>query len=591
MEQFAQFKSEKQATVDTLNRLRNILEELNGIGVDVKHDLQKVASAINAIDSDVLRIALLGAFSDGKTSVIAAWLGKIMDDMKIDMDESSDQLAIYNPQGLPDKCEIVDTPGLFGDKQKNVDGCQVMYEDVTKRYISEAHIILYVVDATNPLKESHSTIAKWVLRDLNKLSSTVFVINKMDEVTDLTEQTLFDEQAVIKKDNLKSKLQRAANLSPEELAQLNIVCIASNPNGRGLDFWFGKPAHYESRSRINDLKEMTGRILKKNVSEILIAKTGLDVVRDVVGQKIAVARTQLNELESFAQQNQEESARIREDIQKGRREVKQLAGELFNELQAIENEMLGRLRPLSLEDIRGFLDEEIGYNEDGVGYKLHLKIKVAIDRCFDLSSAVADSISLDISHQLNSSESFLDSMGEKALSSISGALRGVSQLNPAVIKGTIFAARDVLGKVTGIAVKFKPWEATKLAGSISKWAGPAGVAVSLGSDIYKAYKANELEQQLKEVKNDISKVVKDSFKEVYDILASDDKVFEFFAPHLINFEKVVIEMNKGAEQIRTAMQKVTHISNQLSELSLPCVEHPAQFTSEYSHTCSNKGPC
>lgn len=125
-------------------------------------------------------LPLLGAFSDGKTGVVAAWLGKIMDDMKIDMDESSDRLAIYKPEGLPGQCEIVDTPGLFGDKEKTVAGEQVMYEDVTKRYISEAHLIFYVVDATNPLKESHSAIAKWVLRDLNKLSSTIFVINKMD---------------------------------------------------------------------------------------------------------------------------------------------------------------------------------------------------------------------------------------------------------------------------------------------------------------------------------------------------------------------------------------------------------------------------
>ena len=229
MEQFKQFNLDKQATVRTLHALREILGDLADIGVDVQDDLSKIASAIHTVESDVLRIALLGAFSDGKTSVIAAWLGKVMDDMKIDMDESSDRLSIYRPEGLPDLCEIVDTPGLFGDKERTIDGQQVMYEDLTKRYISEAHLILYVVDATNPLKESHSAIAKWILRDLDKLSSTVFVINKMDEVTDLTEEALFAEQAAIKKENLKTKLQRAANLNPEELARLNIVCIASNP--------------------------------------------------------------------------------------------------------------------------------------------------------------------------------------------------------------------------------------------------------------------------------------------------------------------------------------------------------------------------
>lgn len=566
MEQFKQFNIEKQVAVDALGRLRGVLAELGEIGMDVHGDVQKVDNALKSVESDVLRIALLGAFSDGKTSVVAAWLGKIMDDMKIDMDESSDRLAIYRPEGLPGQCEIVDTPGLFGDKEKTVDGTAVMYEDVTKRYISEAHLIFYVVDATNPLKESHGEIAKWILRDLNKLSSTIFVINKMDEVTDLTEQGLFDQQAAIKKDNLKSKLQRSANLSPTELDRLNIVCIASNPNGRGLEFWFAKPEHYESRSRINDLKEMTSRVLNKNVPAVLIAKTGLDVVRDLTQQKIALAKAQLDTLGSFEQQNREESTRIQQDIDRGRGEVKRLAGELFKELQAMENYLIGRLRPLSLEDVRGFLEDEIGYTDDATGYKLHLKIKTAVDRFFEQSSAVTGRISLDISRQLDSSESFLEAMSESALKSVSGTLKGISNLSPATIKATIFAARDVLGKVTGIAIKFKPWEASKLAGSISQWAGPAGAILSLGTEVYQAYKAHELEQRLIEVKKSIGTVIKNAFKDVYDLILDDEKMLESFAPQLKEFEKIVRNMRESAELIRTNRNKVAQIENRLNAL-------------------------
>lgn len=569
MEQFKQFNVNKQVAINSLESLREVLGELGRMGIEVQDDMDKIAAAIRSIQSDVLRIALLGAFSDGKTSVVAAWLGKIMDDMKIDMDESSDRLAIYKPEGLPGQCEIVDTPGLFGDKEKTVDGKQVMYEDVTKRYISEAHLIFYVVDATNPLKESHSAIAKWILRDLNKLSSTVFVINKMDGVTDLTEQALFDQQAAIKKDSLKSKLQRAANLTSQELEQLNIVCIASNPNGRSLEFWFAKPEHYESRSRINDLKAMTSRILQVNVPEVLMAKTGLDVVRDLVAKKLALAQAQLNSLKSYEQQNREESTRIQEDLNQGRGEVKRLARELFNELNSIENQMLARLRPLSLEDIRGFLDDELGYTEDGAGYKLHLKIKTVVDHFFSQSSAVTSRISLDISRQLNSSESFLDAMSEGALKSVSGALKGISNLNPSMIKGTIFAARDVLGQMTGVVVKFKPWEATKLAGAISKWAGPAGAAVALGADIYRAYKAQELEDELKQVKEAISIMIKGAFKDIYDVISHDEKMFDFFAPQLKDFEKIVSDMGDSAELIRINRDKVMRIQERLNSLALP----------------------
>lgn len=570
MEQFKQFSVEKQTVIDTLQKLSEILNELQGMGVEVEADLAKVADALKAIESDILRIALMGAFSDGKTSVVAAWLGKIMDDMKIDMDESSDQLAIYKPEGLPGQCEIVDTPGLFGDKEKTVEGTQVMYEDLTKHYISEAHLILYVVDATNPLKESHNAIVKWLLRDLNKLSSTVFVINKMDEVTDLTEQALFAEQAEIKKDALKDKLRRAAGLTPEEIAQLHIVCTASNPNGRGLQFWFGKPEQYESCSRINDLKIQTSRILQSNVPDVLIAKTGLDVVRDLVGTKVARVQTELKGLEGFEKQAREESKRIQQDIKQGRAEVKRLSGELFNELQAMENQLHGRLRPLSLEDIRSFLEDELGYTEEGVGYKLHLKIKTVIDRFFSQSSAVTNRITDDIQRQLNSSESFLEAMSVGALKSVGGALKGVSKVSPAVIKDTIFAARDLLAKVTGVVIKFKPWEASKLAGAISKWAGPAGGVFSLSADVYKAYKTRELEQELTAVKNAIAEEIKRAFKDIYDILADDETMFEFFAPQLREFEQIVRKMADDAERIHTSREQVKSIQGRLQAL-LPSV--------------------
>lgn len=578
MEQFKQFNVEKQAALKGLEQLRTVLNELGEMGADVGNELEKIDSAVKTVESDVLRIALLGAFSDGKTSVIAAWLGKVMADMNIDMDESSDRLAIYSPEGLPEKCEIVDTPGLFGDKEKTVDGEQVMYEDLTKRYISEAHLILYVVDATNPLKESHNDIVKWVLRDLNKLSSTVFVINKMDEVTDLTEQVLFDAQATIKKDNLKAKLQRAANLSPAEMAQLNIVCLASNPNGRGLEFWFGKPEHYESRSRINDLKVMTTQVLQRNVPAVLIAKTGLDVVRDVVGQHVVRAEEQLAQLKVFAEQNAEESTRISQDISKGRREVKRLAGELFEELQNIENGLLGKLRPLSLENIRNFLEDELGYTEEGVGFKLNLKIKSAIDRSFDQSSKVTSRISQDIGRQLNSSESFLNAMSENALKSMGGAAKGIANLSPDIIKGAIFAARDTLNAVTGVAIKFKPWEATKLAGSISKWAGPAGAAFTLASDLFSAYKAHELEQELKNTKDSIAEVIKGSFKDIYDIIGNDEKLMDFFAPQLKEFEKIVETVKERSTFISTNQAKLQGVKTKLNALMLGPAQPEATTT-------------
>lgn len=572
MEQLKQFEVEKKVAVDNLLELKAILQQLDGVGIDAKQDLEKIESALNSIHEDVLRIALLGAFSDGKTSVIAAWLGKVMADMNIDMDESSDKLAVYRPEGLPERCEIIDTPGLFGDKHKRSDDELIQYEDITRKYISEAHLVLYVVDATNPLKDSHSESIQWILRDLNKLKSTVFVINKMDEVTDLTDSVLFEEQAEIKTLNLQQKLQKRANLTEEEVEALNIVCISSNPNGRGLPFWFEKPDVYQARSRVKNLKEKTASILEGSVRSEIIAKTGIDVVTSLVKERVDEAQMYIEKLNVFAAQREQESERIGEDIQKGRQEVKRLGRELHRELDVYEKQLLGKLRALSLEDIRPFMEDEIGYHEDQVGYKLGTKIKTIVDFYYDQTELVTSRIDKEISSQLDSSESFLNSLGGNAVSMTTTGLGRLAQANPAVIKDTIFAARDMLGKATGYVFKFKPWGATKLAGQITRWAGPVGIGISLVSEAYDAYKKHELEVELENTKSEIASMIKEAFKDIYDILAEDQKLFEFFAPQLETFQKLMDTVDNQVRDIRASQESIELIQHKLhgmKQYSLP----------------------
>ena len=170
----------RKQTRQYLNVLKGLLEEGRNLGLELSPIFKKLESVTKAIDDGMVRIVLLGSFSDGKTSAIAGLLGRLENTMKIDPDESSDELVVYRPMGMKEGFEIVDTPGLFGTKEKEIDGKNVKISEITEKYISEAHIVIYVCDALTPLKESHAEIIRKVLRDYKKLDSTVFVINKMD---------------------------------------------------------------------------------------------------------------------------------------------------------------------------------------------------------------------------------------------------------------------------------------------------------------------------------------------------------------------------------------------------------------------------
>ncbi len=566
MESFKQFAIDKGDTLDRLGRLEGHIRQLGGLGLAVQDDLDKVAAAVKAVAGDVLRVALLGAFSDGKTSVIAGWLGHVMEDMKIEMDESTDRPSIYRPVGLPDQCEIVDTPGLFGDKERTVNGQTVLYADLTRQYISEAHLVLYVVDATNPLKDSHGDVVRWLLRDLNKLSTTVFVINKMDEAVDLTEEALFREQAAIKRENLVGKLKRFISLTPEESHELRVVCISANPNGRGLPYWFGKAAHYEARSRIGQLRATTAEVLRAEVPELLRAKTGLDVVRDLVAKKVAAAEQQLAELLILEASNQQERNRIQEDIRRGRAEVKRLAAAMFGELQGLEARLLGKVRPLEMQDLRAYLEDEIGMTDSELGFKLKLRIKNIVSSYCEQASAMTGRIAKDIELQLVAGESLVEKLGGHALGLTGKALKGIQALPTAVIREGIVAARDILNHVPGISVRFLPWETFALASTISKFAGPIAAGVQVLTEVWEARQAQERELALQRQKDSISAMVKECFKAIYDQLGDDEAIQKALAPQLGEFEKVLGKLGSTSEWIREGQQTLRMIRTDMQAL-------------------------
>lgn len=88
-----------------------------------------------------------------------------------------------------------------------------------------------------------------------------------------------------------------------------------------------------------------------------------------------------------------------------------------------------------------------------------------------------------------------------------------------------------------------------------------------------AYKAHEREQELKEVKASLAKIIKEPFEDIYDVLSSDEKMFAFFAPQIQQMEQVVTELAEKSQAIRDNRQKLSLIQTQLAQLMVPATEN------------------
>ena len=87
------FKEQQSNSMKVLERLKTYLENGKNIGVDIDNTfINKLDKVISDVETKKLKVALIGGFSEGKTSIAAAWIEKLdKSNMKISHQESSDE--------------------------------------------------------------------------------------------------------------------------------------------------------------------------------------------------------------------------------------------------------------------------------------------------------------------------------------------------------------------------------------------------------------------------------------------------------------------------------------------------------------------
>ena len=538
MEEF-NIKSNK---LQKLTALKQLLQK----GVEYIPELQsylgKIDSIVDSINDGEISVVLLGSFSDGKTSAIAGLLGRLEDNMKIDNDESSDELTIYRPKDLKKGFKIVDTPGLFGTKEREINGQNIKFSEITERYISEAHIIIYVCDAAVPLKESHVEIIRRVMRDYHKLDNTIFVINKMDEAGyDLLDEYDFNNGCKIKKENLISRLRSTINLTPDEEKRLHIVCIAADPKGKGLQHWFSKIDSYYERSHIKDLRKCVNAVVNNADTDKLSSSSYETSVSEIVdGLHKAIAGTEKPVSKAIAKMERD-CTEIEEDGKHLKSELTLSRNELRQAINEIKNDAIREINGASLETIGEVISNQLGVQNNQVTfYVFQDKLSAQIEQCCE---ANANNVNL-AAVKIEKAYSMQDAMLNDAVK------YGVGQLKNLNISGEqIKAVRDVIAK----GYKFKPWGAINMGKNITKWAGWIGAGLGVAFELYGWYKKYENQKKLSELKNSLTNAVNDCICNVFKTFESDNEYYKNFAPsYLLLCQKI----KERDEEIASLKQKV-----------------------------------
>lgn len=528
-----------------LTSLKHLLESGLGSIPELQIYLDKVNSIISTVNDGEISVVLLGSFSDGKTSAIAGLLGRLEDNMKIDNDESSDELTIYRPKDLKKGFKIVDTPGLFGTKEKEINGKDVKFSQITERYISEAHIIIYVCDAVVPLKESHVEVIRRIMRDYHKLDNTIFVINKMDEAGyDLLDADDFGRGSEIKKANIISRLRSTINLTPDEEKRLHIVCIAADPKGKGLAHWFSKMDSYYERSHIKDLRNCINVVVDKADADSLSSSTFETSVEDVVdGLGKAIEGTTKPVNKALAK-IKESAVDLAEDQKQLKNELVLSKNELRNTINEIKNDTIREINGASLETIGDVISSHLGeQNGEITFYVFQDKINAQIEQCCEANAKVVGAAAV----KLEKSYSMQSDMLNEAVKFGIGGLKNLK-----ITGEQVKAVRDIIAK----GYKFKPWGAINLGAKITKWAGWIGAGLSVGFELYGWYKKHKDEEKLRKLKSELINAVNNCMAELSNLFSSDDTYYKNFAPSYIELCKKVEERDKEVEALQAKVKQL-----------------------------------
>ncbi|PWK37672.1 LeoA/HP0731 family dynamin-like GTPase [Cupriavidus plantarum] len=531
------FQQRQAKTLSILENLQAFLSQGETFGIEADQRLMdKLAVAIRDVQGGKLRIVLVGGFSEGKTAIAAAWLERLdKSTMKISAQESSNAVTVYE---TGTDCVLIDTPGLFGFKQQKneLTGAAEKYKEMTRKYVSEAHLVMYVMDPTNPIKDSHAEELTWLFRELSLLPRTVFVLSRFDAVADVEDEHDYAQNLRIKKENVVSRLRDEIALTDAEAGELSIVGVAANPFDSGTEHWLDNLEQFRTLSRIESLQRATAdKVMSAGGIDAVVEDARRSIVRDILGRQLPIAAenderiaAELDRLTEMNRQLKKQFGAASERIKDARIGLRTMAVEFFSDL-------IVQVNGQSLETFCEFFERNIGEG----GIVLDTKLQNAFEQQLRSAKAEIGKMSITLVAEVDHFNATLRAYGKQGVDFL---IKG-----NVINNSSVLAARDgvvnvakLVGVDLGKMLKFKPWGAVKLAKGINGALAGLGLALELW-DAWDQYKR---EQEFKKAVSAMVKAFEEQRKELLALINSGDFEARFF-PEMVELREDVAQVEES----------------------------------------------
>jgi GTP-binding protein EngB required for normal cell division len=535
MEQTKQaFKESQAGTLKALRELQCFLDRGVPFGLEPDWGIRaKLDAAVRAAENDKLRVALVGGFSEGKTAIAAAWLEHLdKSTMTISHQESSNAVTVY--EAGPD-CVLIDTPGLFGFKEEfneNTNSGE-KYKEMTRKFVSEAHLVLYVMDPANPIKESHREELIWLFRTLGLLTRTVFVLSRFDAVADVEDERDYQQALAVKKKSIEGRLCDLIALSDAEAADLAVVAVAADPFEMGMEHWLSNLERFRALSRINSLQRAASeKVSSAGGAAAVIEDARRSIVRDVLGRQLPLAVRNDEAIAHEVQQLEMTGAELKRELDKAVDDMTRTRQSLQAFVLDYFTDLIVQVKGLSSRTFAEFFERNIGAD----GIVLNARLQHTFEAHVRSVKLELEKLSIGIDAEV---DHFNDSVRAYGKQGVDYVLKGglVNRTSVLAARDGIVSAAKVVGIDVSKALKFKPWGAVNLAKGLEG----ALAALGLALELWDSWEQANRERAFRE---GISKMVENFEKqrsELHELVCGAEFEAQFF-PEMMDLRRKVDEV-------------------------------------------------
>lgn len=409
--------------------------------------------------------------------------------------------------------------------------------------MSESHLVLYVMNSTNPIKESHKDDLTWLFRTLDLLPRTVFVLSRFDEVADVEDEQDYQSNLQVKRNNVAGRLREQIGLTDQEAAELSIVAVAANPFDMGVEHWLANLEQFKELSHIATLQTATtGKIQQNGGSAALANEMRASVIRDVLNNQLPVAIENDEKVAQEVGRLDELNTRLVNQLAVTGQQIEEARISLRNFATRYFSDLILQAKGSSLETFGDFFEREIGAE----GIIVSTRLQNEFSRQTQSITLEVEKMQVGFDSEVNHFNTTVKALGKQGINHV---LKGNLISNT-----TVLAARDgitTIAKTVGMDIgkylKFKPWGAVKFA----KGANGALAFIGVALEAWDSWEQYKREEAFKKSVADIVSNFEQQRQDFLDLVNSESFKEKFFPDYLqLNSRRQELQANVDESRVR-----------------------------------------